>query len=33
MISAYAMYANGGERVADPVDRIQNRYGETVYRQ
>jgi len=33
MISAYAMFANGGERVEPTlVDRIQNRYGETVYR-
>jgi penicillin-binding protein 1A len=33
MVAAYAMFANGGERV-DPtlVDRIQDRYGATVYR-
>lgn len=33
MVAAYAMFANGGERV-DPtlVDRVQNRWGETVYR-
>jgi penicillin-binding protein 1A len=33
MVAAYAMFANGGERV-DPtlVDRIQDRYGSTVYR-
>jgi penicillin-binding protein 1A len=33
MVAAYAMFANGGERV-DPtlVDRIQDRYGRTVYR-
>ncbi len=33
MVAAYAMFANGGERV-DPtlVDRIQDRYGKTVYR-
>ncbi len=34
MVAAYAMFANGGERV-DPtlVDRIQDRWGNTVYRQ
>ncbi|UWQ97519.1 PBP1A family penicillin-binding protein [Rhodobacteraceae bacterium M385] len=33
MVAAYAMFANGGERVEPTlVDRIQNRYGETVYR-
>ncbi|MCP3970448.1 MAG: PBP1A family penicillin-binding protein [Rhodobacteraceae bacterium] len=33
MISAYAMFANGGERVEPTlVDRVQNRWGETVYR-
>jgi len=32
MVSAYAMFANGGERVEPTlVDRVQNRYGETVY--
>ena len=32
MVSAYAMFANGGERVQPTlVDRVQNRYGETVY--
>ena len=33
MVAAYAMFANGGERV-DPtlVDRIQDRYGKTIYR-
>ncbi|MCZ4351393.1 PBP1A family penicillin-binding protein [Roseovarius aestuarii] len=33
MVAAYAMFANGGERV-DPtlVDRVQDRYGRTVYR-
>jgi penicillin-binding protein 1A len=33
MVAAYAMFANGGERV-DPtlVDRVQDRYGKTVYR-
>ena len=33
MVAAYAMFANGGERV-DPtlVDRIQDRYGNTIYR-
>ncbi|MFC3615093.1 penicillin-binding protein 1A [Lutimaribacter marinistellae] len=33
MVAAYAMFANGGERV-DPtlVDRIQDRYGRTIYR-
>ncbi|MGB3407177.1 MAG: penicillin-binding protein 1A, partial [Jannaschia sp.] len=33
MVSAYAMFANGGERVEPTlVDRIQDRYGRTVYR-
>ena len=33
MVSAYAMFANGGERVQPTlVDRVQNRYGETVYK-
>ncbi|MBL4628276.1 MAG: PBP1A family penicillin-binding protein [Roseicyclus sp.] len=33
MVAAYAMFANGGERVEPTlVDRIQNRYGQTVYR-
>ena len=33
MVSAYAMFANGGERVRPTlVDRIQDRYGETIYR-
>jgi len=33
MISAYAMFANGGERVEPTlVDRVQDRYGKTVYR-
>ncbi|SEO69181.1 penicillin-binding protein 1A [Salinihabitans flavidus] len=33
MIAAYAMFANGGERVEPTlVDRIQNRFGETIYR-
>ncbi len=33
MVSSYAMFANGGERV-DPtlVDRVQDRYGRTIYR-
>ncbi|WP_170468516.1 penicillin-binding protein 1A [Ruegeria arenilitoris] len=33
MVAAYAMFANGGERV-DPtlVDRIQDRFGKTIYR-
>ena len=33
MVAAYAMFANGGERV-DPtlVDRIQDRFGRTIYR-
>ncbi|MDN5787364.1 penicillin-binding protein 1A, partial [Pseudorhodobacter sp.] len=33
MVAAYAMFANGGERV-DPtlVDRVQDRYGKTIYR-
>ncbi len=33
MVSAYAMFANGGERVEPTlVDRIQDRYGKTIYR-
>jgi penicillin-binding protein 1A len=33
MISAYAMFANGGERVEPTlVDRIQDRVGRTIYR-
>ena len=33
MVAAYAMFANGGERVEPTlVDRIQNRHGQTVYR-
>lgn len=33
MVAAYAMFANGGERVQPTlVDRIQDRYGKTVYR-
>jgi penicillin-binding protein 1A len=33
MVAAYAMFANGGERVKPTlVDRVQDRYGKTVYR-
>ncbi|GLO69914.1 penicillin-binding protein 1A [Phaeobacter inhibens] len=33
MVAAYAMFANGGERVQPTlVDRIQDRQGETIYR-
>ncbi|MGR3758901.1 penicillin-binding protein 1A [Roseobacteraceae bacterium NS-SX3] len=33
MVAAYAMFANGGERVQPTlVDRIQDRYGKTIYR-
>jgi penicillin-binding protein 1A len=33
MVAAYAMFANGGERVQPTlVDRVQDRYGRTVYR-
>ena len=33
MVTAYAMFANGGERVQPTlVDRIQDRNGETIYR-
>ncbi len=33
MVAAYAMFANGGERVEPTlVDRIQDRFGKTVYR-
>jgi penicillin-binding protein 1A len=33
MVAAYAMFANGGERVEPTlVDRVQDRFGRTVYR-
>ncbi len=33
MVAAYAMFANGGERVRPSlVDRVQDRFGKTVYR-
>jgi len=33
MVAAYAMFANGGERVTPTlVDRVQDRYGRTVYK-
>ncbi|MCJ8140217.1 penicillin-binding protein 1A [Falsirhodobacter halotolerans] len=33
MVSAYAMFANGGQRVEPTlVDRVQDRFGRTVYR-
>jgi penicillin-binding protein 1A len=33
MVAAYAMFANGGERVEPTlVDRVQDRYGQTIYR-
>ncbi|MDP5362714.1 MAG: penicillin-binding transpeptidase domain-containing protein, partial [Paracoccaceae bacterium] len=33
MVAAYAMFANGGERVEPTlVDRVQDRFGHTVYR-
>jgi penicillin-binding protein 1A len=33
MVSAYAMFANGGERVSPTlVDRVQDRWGNTVYK-
>lgn len=33
MVSAYAMFANGGQRVEPTlIDRVQDRYGTTVYR-
>jgi penicillin-binding protein 1A len=33
VVSAYAMFANGGERVQPTlIDRVQDRYGNTVYR-
>ncbi len=33
MVAAYAMFANGGERVVPTlVDRVQDRFGRTVYR-
>ncbi len=33
MVAAYAMFANGGERVQPGlVDRVQDRYGKTIYR-
>nr|WP_194245056.1 penicillin-binding protein 1A [Donghicola mangrovi] len=32
MVAAYAMFANGGERVQPTlVDRVQDRYGKTIY--
>ncbi len=34
MVAAYAMFANGGERVRPSlVDRVQDRYGKTIYKQ
>ena len=33
VVAAYAMFANGGERVSPTmVDRVQDRFGQTVYR-
>ncbi|MBT8411112.1 MAG: penicillin-binding protein, partial [Octadecabacter sp.] len=33
LVAAYAMFANGGERVEPTlVDRVQDRWGETIYR-
>ena len=33
MVAAYAMFANGGERVMPTmVDRIQDRYGKTIFK-
>ena len=33
IVAGYAMFANGGERVTPTlVDRVQNRWGETIYR-
>jgi penicillin-binding protein 1A len=33
MVASYAMFANGGERVQPTlVDRVQDRYGRTIYR-
>ncbi|WP_433988965.1 Penicillin-binding protein 1A (plasmid) [Pseudoseohaeicola sp. NH-UV-7] len=33
MVTAYAMFANGGERLQPTlVDRVQDRYGKTIYR-
>ena len=33
MVAAYAMFANGGERVEPTlVDRVQDRWGKTIYR-
>jgi len=33
MVTAYAMFANGGERLQPTlVDRVQDRYGQTIYR-
>ena len=33
MVAAYAMFANGGERVEPTlVDRVQDRYGKTIFR-
>ncbi len=34
MVAAYSMFANGGKRVEPTlVDRVQDRYGNTIYRQ
>ena len=33
MVAAYAMFANGGERVEPTlVDRVQDRWGKTIFR-
>src|SRR4030081_2721898 len=33
MVTAYSMFANGGRRVkATLIDRIQDRYGRTIYK-
>ena len=33
MVTAYSMFANGGKRIkATLIDRIQDRYGHTIYR-
>ena len=32
MVSAYSMFANGGKRIKPTlIDRIQDRYGHTIY--
>src|SRR5690606_36983408 len=33
MVSAYSVFANGGRSISPtPIDRLQNRFGETIFR-